>query len=536
MTIVSDTPVSTIPTSGTPVPATIWYLVTNHLNIYFMLASGLILPKSGFGKKYYLDPLDVFPGYIPLFCDPIPGTAFEMAAREAGHLMPVAAQVSLDHLAGPVAAIDLQGRLVRELIFPEQLTGRESVILIPAPLPVTWITALNVETAAAAKKCKKEIQEYSNVSIGDLPLKPLKKLFKTAGKEPTDLLTPTWTQAGPLHRDVPLDRAFSAGGIMGAAFQGADKNGYSMAAAAAAFGDPVPETKDGGKPVFTHRPLSWLVSGTLPTPDHTLTEKMFWGMAAAIADTSALPDANARDRAMDFLENQCVKWPAVATDHRLKTPLEQLTRDLSALDRGSSEFTRSQLFERHEKPFARAMILFFLHRDMPGMIETDNKKLTLEDLSAANLLVGAHRGWMGLPLEIKAGDVLAAAVTHRMASLSHTLAGTGLSLGPAPAPPMPFPALFEVGRDDEKWTAGQKKAALALAKALKWDCITTIILLGNGDYQLRSTPGGVEIILEGPEKRIRQDIQKEKFIEALTGADIPGKTYLDVRHILNNPR
>ena len=42
-------------------------LVTNHLNLLYMLAAGLLLPKSGFGEKYYRDTLEVCPGWLPLF-------------------------------------------------------------------------------------------------------------------------------------------------------------------------------------------------------------------------------------------------------------------------------------------------------------------------------------------------------------------------------------------------------------------------------------------------------------------------------------
>ena len=42
------------------------YLVTNHLNLMYMLSAGLVMPPSGFGEKYYSDTLERFPGWIPL--------------------------------------------------------------------------------------------------------------------------------------------------------------------------------------------------------------------------------------------------------------------------------------------------------------------------------------------------------------------------------------------------------------------------------------------------------------------------------------
>ena len=41
-------------------------LVTNHLNLMYILAAGLVMPPAGFGDKYYRDTLECFPGWIPL--------------------------------------------------------------------------------------------------------------------------------------------------------------------------------------------------------------------------------------------------------------------------------------------------------------------------------------------------------------------------------------------------------------------------------------------------------------------------------------
>ena len=70
-------------------------LVTNHLNLMYMLAAGLVMPPAGFGDKYYRDPLECFPGWIPLFIDRVPKAAIESATREAGHLRPIIVRIRL---------------------------------------------------------------------------------------------------------------------------------------------------------------------------------------------------------------------------------------------------------------------------------------------------------------------------------------------------------------------------------------------------------------------------------------------------------
>ena len=77
-------------------------LVTNHLNLMYMLASGLVLPRSGFGEKYYRDTLDDCPGWIPLFTGQPGRAAVDHSIAEAGHLRPCLVVVSLRECVGPV--------------------------------------------------------------------------------------------------------------------------------------------------------------------------------------------------------------------------------------------------------------------------------------------------------------------------------------------------------------------------------------------------------------------------------------------------
>ena len=59
-------------------------LVTNHLNLLYMLAAGMVMPPSGFGDKYYQDTLACCPGWIPLFIGkPLPADALKLSTSEA---------------------------------------------------------------------------------------------------------------------------------------------------------------------------------------------------------------------------------------------------------------------------------------------------------------------------------------------------------------------------------------------------------------------------------------------------------------------
>ena len=111
---------------ATSVPATAkapdsGLLVTNHLNVMYMLAAGLVMPPAGFGDKYYHDTLGDVPGWIPPFIDKVPKEAIESSTSEAGHLKPSIVEVSLAGLSGRVMAIGDDG--LREIHFPDQLEG-----------------------------------------------------------------------------------------------------------------------------------------------------------------------------------------------------------------------------------------------------------------------------------------------------------------------------------------------------------------------------------------------------------------------------
>ena len=75
---------STSEPASAPAPAT-GLLGTNHLNLMYMLAAGLVMPPAAFGDKYYRDTLECFPGWIPLFIGKVPSEAIASTTREAGH-------------------------------------------------------------------------------------------------------------------------------------------------------------------------------------------------------------------------------------------------------------------------------------------------------------------------------------------------------------------------------------------------------------------------------------------------------------------
>ena len=110
-------------------------LVTNHLNLMYMLAAGLIMPPSGFAGKHYRDTLGDFPGWIPLFVNGVPRNAIENATSEAGHLKPCIVEIELSGMSG--SAMAFGGSEPKESGLLETDGEPERALLLPAPLPTS---------------------------------------------------------------------------------------------------------------------------------------------------------------------------------------------------------------------------------------------------------------------------------------------------------------------------------------------------------------------------------------------------------------
>ena len=120
-------------------------LVTNHLNLMFSLAAGLIMPPSGFGDKYYKDTLGEYPGWIPLFIDKVPRGAIDLSTEEASHLMPVIVEIDRTDLTGMDLGTARDGVMQRSL-FPDfdDSAVRKRGLIVRGPIPTAIIRRIYV--------------------------------------------------------------------------------------------------------------------------------------------------------------------------------------------------------------------------------------------------------------------------------------------------------------------------------------------------------------------------------------------------------
>ena len=503
------------------------FLVTNHPNLMYILAAGLMMPPDGFGGKHYRDPLSTFPGWIPLFIHKIPAAAIQLATEEAPHLKPVVAEVQLGELSGTVQAVGTGGH--REIHFPEQFVGTERVLLIPAPLPASRIKSIIFPSLDDRKAFEATSFDYGNVPVRDFQLGTRKTLFTKASGDPLPPGQITLERAAPLR--VPL----AAGGIMAMLLHFAHKGEFAVHACRLAFDQDDDPTSLSDDPILAELP-SWMQSGAELAPpsldialDRERLQDIFqknvlWGFVKRLSRRDRDTDGSAIDMLLNYLQN-----PPDSFDQRLKSGTGKLCETLHSLS-GLAGATTSELFERHQTPLARAMILFCLHRGCSDLVRFSSEQLSETDWLAAAILFGVRDGWLGLPLDLRTisglpRGALSNAVSHRMAQMAHRIAGTDLDLGPSPPRIRPLRELF--GEEGE-WRARERSAALKLSRALKWDCIQTRVSFSRGEYHFTVRGGSVHIDLQG-EPRIDSRIDCDRFFKYLADTRLALQTESKIR-------
>ena len=503
------------------------YLVTNQLNLMYMLAAGLLIPPAGFGDKYYRDTLECFPGWIPLFINKVSKQAIELSTIDANHLKPCIVEVDLSGLSGRVFALGSSG--LKELRFPEQPKGTDRALLFPAPLPASRIVSVIFQSAGDRKAVEADAKDFGNVPLEEFKRRTNKSLFTKA----SDIRWPP--EQRPEERSAPMQGPLAAGGAMAMLLLFAEIGEQAALASRVAF-DP----EDGAIQPACSLPIlagleSWIRDGavSLPQPPDPETDRtgfqnasqarLLWQAVERLAQWRESRQTGTVESLI--IEHLSAAIPAL--DPRLQAGVQKLHDTLVSLT-GLADATASELFDRHDTPLAHALILLFLHRDCADLFDYESDRIAEQDWLAAAILFGVRDGWMNLPLRLRYGRSLSNAVSHRMARLSHRIAGTGLDLGEIPPRVRPLRKLLG---DGSAWRSRERSAALELARAQKWDCVHTRINLGRRKYKLSVRGGSTQIELLG-EPRITPEVDTIRFFDFLASARLDHHSTAKIRRIL----
>ena len=439
-------------------------LVTNHLNLMYMLAAGLVMPPAGFGDKYYRDALGDFPGWIPLFVGKAPRAAIESATAEARHLRPVIVEVGLSSLSGRVMM--LRGGGLLELRFPDQLDGSERAVLVPgsAARILDRVDRLPVGGGQTGMRIgRRGLRQRA--AVGFQAQDRQGAVHQGAG------LTVAAGRRTP-RASRPAASSPCRGGVMAMLLQFGNLGDRAVRACRHAF-DPDEESG----PVAEEQSIlaglrAWAREGVadVPAPGDAGTDRsvlqqrsqamLLWeAVERLIAWRESGTAGNAEDAVIESLGEA-----SAGLDPRLQAGVGRLRDTLESLT-GLPDVTIGDVLERHDTPLAHALTLFLLRRDCADLVDFRSDRLGETDWLAAAILFGVRDGWLNLPPGLRGYHGLDAAVSHRMASLAHRIAGTGLGLGDPPARIRPLRELFG---DGSAWRSREKSAAALLARTQKW--------------------------------------------------------------------
>lgn len=500
--------------SGTKIVT--WNLMTNHLNLFFMLGAGMILPSTGFGNKYFKDSLDIAPGWIPLFGKkPLAGQV-DYSCSEAEHLMPCCVTIDLSKLDGEVVRLGSGGQL-ESGNFADMFFDDRDLLLVPAPLAVGLISRIEFRNAKEKKACIESARDLRNVDLSEFDVKVRAAAFKEAkGAD--------WPGPGlevPGH-SVPVMSAGVLGGFLAMACHLSSRDDHFLAASKQYFDAPeAPEACGDG---LMGSICNW-VHGSEGDGDGSQSSVVFWKVFESILGVRAAGGPNSPADAVVFALEQIADEMAAPADSGAR----KLIADLKEIERLPDK-TAGELLDANPKKLSKALILFFLMENCTDLLERNTANIGHEETLIAAMLFAAREGWMGMAEELRATTGLMQAVSHRMVEYAHRAIGTKLTFGKPPERPRSWRELFKSGERGLK--KPQREAAVEMANAFGWDIVHTHIRLPKGSYETQIDAGGLSIRIAGRADVVELVVDERELVNRLGYQPVPPALDSRIRKML----
>ncbi len=376
-------------------PSETGLFVTNHLNLMFSLASGLIMPPSGFGDKYYQDTLGVQPGSVPLFINKVPKDAIDLSIGEATHLIPVIVEINLStlNLFTPNSQLELFEPA------PSKKNTDKSVKFACAPISITQILQIDVDSDETRERVLSQVQLRNNVPLNPKILRSRKKYFTY------DVLKRWCWKPESLMEEVssPIHLAQALGGILAMLNHVESKSMSAKKAFSFMFGNESTEPPIPGLG-------EWIANNQIIPYSKSVLGYLLWGIVEKLAEhRDSCNDNDLDDIVLHFLEN---------VPEEIQTKTKFLCKSLMELG-GLGGATIPEYFNLHTCPFERAVILFFLRRQCEELLEFEDAVMTDLDWAYSAILFGTRSGWLRLSMELRRDDYMEHKICNWMASYCH---------------------------------------------------------------------------------------------------------------------
>jgi len=488
--------------------ARIWHLVTNHQNMLYMLAAGMVMGPAGFRGKYYSDPLNVYPGWIPLFRDKvkIPADVLNHATSERKHLLPCIVSFDLSDLSSPVQMLSRDGRM-RVVASPAARKRKDDIaILVRAPLPPALLLSINFCSSEGRQAFESAANDVSNIDLSPYRIGVAEALFSSD----TEVVWPAEQPQGLLLEDSSdIYPAFgqALGGMLAMLYHTANRSNLGLAAFGLVTGAARDKDNDlvQSDPILAELP-NWMDGGEISGQADTRA-RLFWGVVQSLtsAQTQERPQTPI-DVALEYLEKPLDQPQEKEFRPRLKRLISDM-RGLLGLDGG----TITELFERHKGSLSRPLLLFCLREHCTDLLEFSHPLLNDAEYILAGILFGVRDSWLQLPKELRNQD-LSAYVSFRMADAEHRKQGESLAI----STPRPKSLRELFTSPSGEWSNMQKGIAVKLASECNWnDCIQIRITLTEGDLPESFERKGLEVVLPARVTTVKEEVDKVKFMRRL---------------------
>lgn len=490
-------------------PARVWHLVTNHQNMLYMLAAGMLMGPAGFRGKYYSDPLNVYPGWIPLFRDKvkIPADALNYATSERKHLLPCIASFDLSDLSGPVRMLSRDGRM-RDVASPAARKRKDDIaILVRAPLPPTLLLSVNFCSSEDRQAFGSAANDVSNVDLFPYRVEIAEALFSSdtevawPSEQPQELLLEDGSDNFPAFGQA-------LGGVLAMLYHTANRSDLGLAAFRLATGAACDKDHDlvQSDLILAELP-GWMDGGEISGQADTRA-RLFWGVIESLysAQVQESPQTPI-DVALVYLENQL----DLLQEMEFRPRLERLISDMRGF-LGLGGGTITEVLERHKGSLSRPLLLFCLREHCTDLLEFSHPLLNDAEYVLAGILFGVRDSWLQLPKELRNQD-LSAYVSFRMADAEHSKQGESLGIS-TPRRPKPLRELFMPPGGE--WSSMERDVAVELASKCNWnDCFKTRITLVESDLPGSFEREGLQVVLPGRVKTVTEEVDKTKFLHRL---------------------
>ena len=489
--------------------ARIWHLITNHQNMLYMLAAGMVMGPAGFRGKYYSDPLSVYPGWIPLFRDKakIPADVLNYATSERKHLLPCIASFDLTDLSGPARMLSRDGRM-RDVKSPAARKHKDDIaLLVRAPLPPSLLLSINFRSSEDRQAFESAANDVSNVDLFPCRVEIAEELFTPD----TGVAWPA-EQTQELLLEVGSDNypAFgqALGGVLAMLFHTANRSDLGLAAFRLATGSTCDKDNDlvQRDPILAELP-NWMNRDEISEQADTRA-RIFFGVIQALVDSKAQEGPQTPiDVALAYLEKQL----DLLQEEKFRSRLEILVTDMrNSLGLGGGTIT--ELLERHKGSLSRPLLLFCLREHCTDLLEFSHPLFNDVEYILAGILFGVRDSWLQLPKELRDPN-LSAYVAVRMADAEHRNRGRSLEIS-APLSPKPLREFFTSSSGE--WNSGVLHAATELASKCNWyDCFQTRITLAESDLPESFERQGLQVVLPGRVKAVTEEVNKAKLLQHL---------------------